>query len=324
MPLSPLQDLRTVLDYLRKHWKEDFHWGYYGGVLLFLALCIAANYFGFEARTGENWLIRQVYGSEWGILAYVGFYAFPYYVIVLWQARFREGPSFFRQSAFWRYSLFGLFLLSLDAAFYYYRMTGDLVEDVYLRYFVLKCAGTLISAVAIFVPLYLWYRIWDRRRLGHFYGLRPGSFDARPYLWMLLAMLPLIAVASFLPDFLQAYPNYHPSRMARVEAFPSWVGYLIYEPLYLLDYTWTEVIFRGFFVVGLMHLMGRHAIMPMVGIYAFRHFAKPLGETIGSVFGGWILGVIAFRSNNILGGVLLHMGVAALMDLLAGLQVWLR
>ncbi len=319
--LSPSRDLSTIIAYLKDHLKEDFSWGYYGGVLVFLGICIGANYFGFEHATGENWLIRKTYGSEWGILAYMAFYGVPYYLIVLWQGLFHEQGKMWKERQFWVRSLFGLLLISLDAAFYYYRYTSGLVEDVYWKYFVLKCAGNLISVLAIFVPLWIWYRMVDRKRLGDFYGLRLSGFDAKPYLWMLLLMVPLIAGASFLPDFLQAYPNFQPDKMARIPNLPIWLGYLIYEPIYLIDYTWTEVIFRGFFILGLVAAMGRHAIMPMVGIYAFRHFAKPLGETIGSIFGGWILGVIALRSKHIMGGVLLHMGVAALMDLFAGLQL---
>ncbi|MEM7655668.1 MAG: CPBP family intramembrane glutamic endopeptidase, partial [Bacteroidota bacterium] len=81
-----------------------------------------------------------------------------------------------------------------------------------------------------------------------------------------------------------------------------------------------ELIFRGFFVIGMAKVLGKGAVLPMVSIYAARHFAKPMLETVGSVFGGYILGVIAFRSQNIWGGVLIHIGIAALMDVFALLQ----
>lgn len=320
--LTPGKDLATVVQYLKDHLKEDFSWGYYLTVLAFIGGCIAFNYGGFERGTGENWLIRKTYGSELGILAYVAFYAVPYYVILIFTSIFQKETGFWKSRQFWIRSLWGLFLLSLDAAFYYYRYTKGLADNPYWKYFILKFAGNLISVVAIFIPLYLWYRAVDRKNMGHFYGLKLQGFDVKPYLWMLLMMTPLIAGASFLPDFLKAYPNFQPNRMMNIPDLPTWLGYLIYEPVYLSDYTWTEVIFRGFMVLGMVKVLGRHSVMPMVGIYAFRHFAKPLGETIGSIFGGWILGVIALRSRNIMGGVLLHMGVAGLMDLFAGLQ-WL-
>ncbi len=321
--LRPVEDLKPVAGYLAAHWKEDFSWRYYGGTLLFIGICILANYVGWEQRTGERWLISKTNGSEWGMLAYLAFYGVPYYLILLWQTWSEGEGQFWRKRDFWVRSLFGLGLLSFDAGFYYYYSAGGLVDNPQWRYFVMKCAGNMISAVAIFVPLWIWYRLMDRKT-GHFYGLRWQGFDPKPYVWMLVLMVPLIAAASFLPDFLRAYPNFSPRRMAAIPDLPMWLGYAIFEPIYLIDYTWTEVIFRGFLVLGLVGVLGRHSVMPMVGVYAFRHFAKPLGETIGSIFGGWILGVIALRSRNIMGGVFLHIGVAALMDLFAGLQWWWR
>ncbi|CAN5226073.1 hypothetical protein BH23BAC1_BH23BAC1_38320 [soil metagenome] len=58
----------------------------------------------------------------------------------------------------------------------------------------------------------------------------------------------------------------------------------------------------------------------MVVLYAFYHFGKPPGETIGSIFGGYILGVIAMYTRSVMGGVLLHVGIAWLMDGFAFLQ----
>ena len=58
----------------------------------------------------------------------------------------------------------------------------------------------------------------------------------------------------------------------------------------------------------------------MVVCYASLHFGKPLGETIGSIFGGYILGVLALQTRSIWGGIIVHVGVAWLMDLAALLQ----
>jgi len=42
----------------------------------------------------------------------------------------------------------------------------------------------------------------------------------------------------------------------------------------------------------------------MVVAYASIHFGKPLGETIPSVFGGYLLGVLALYTRSIWGGLL--------------------
>ena len=64
-------------------------------------------------------------------------------------------------------------------------------------------------------------------------------------------------------------------------------------------------------------ILGKDAVLPMVVTYAFLHFGKPLGETVGSIFGGYILGVIALRTKHIFGGCIIHIGVAYLMEVMA-------
>lgn len=69
------------------------------------------------------------------------------------------------------------------------------------------------------------------------------------------------------------------------------------------------------------HLLGRGTVLPMVVVYAFLHFGKPLGECIGSIFGGYLLGILALHSRSLWGGVVLHLGVAWLMEGAAFLQL---
>jgi len=90
---------------------------------------------------------------------------------------------------------------------------------------------------------------------------------------------------------------------------------VIFEMVYVSNFLTTELLFRGFLVIGMVKYLGKDAILPMVACYAVLHFGKPLGETISSVFGGYILGVIAFYSKNIWGGVFIHGGIALLMEL---------
>ena len=68
------------------------------------------------------------------------------------------------------------------------------------------------------------------------------------------------------------------------------------------------------FVRGMAQILGKHAVIPMVTIYCFLHFGKPTGEAISSIFGGYILGVIALYTRSIWGGILIHIGVARMME----------
>jgi membrane protease YdiL (CAAX protease family) len=78
-----------------------------------------------------------------------------------------------------------------------------------------------------------------------------------------------------------------------------------------------EIFFRGFLVLAVGRFLGKDAILPMAATYAALHFGKPLGETISSIFGGYILGVVCFRSATIYGGIFLHAGIALMMELYA-------
>ena len=64
-----------------------------------------------------------------------------------------------------------------------------------------------------------------------------------------------------------------------------------------------------------MRFAGVDAILPMAAFYCTIHFGKPLGECISSYFGGLILGVIVYRAKSIFGGLIVHLGLAWLMEI---------
>jgi hypothetical protein len=53
----------------------------------------------------------------------------------------------------------------------------------------------------------------------------------------------------------------------------------------------------------------------MATFYCSIHFGKPLFECISSYFGGLILGVIAYKTQSIMGGLAVHLGIAWLMEI---------
>jgi membrane protease YdiL (CAAX protease family) len=98
---------------------------------------------------------------------------------------------------------------------------------------------------------------------------------------------------------------------------PEWVTALTYEIAYGLDFITVELLFRGFLVIGMIKILGRNAIVPMAVIYCMLHFGKPMGEAISSIFGGYILGVVAYETRSVWGGIIVHMGIAWLMEIIA-------
>ena len=207
----------------------------------------------------------------------------------------------------------------LDGGFYGYQQWSLQIFDGQVYLYAFRCFSNLTSILTVFLPLALFYYFYDKRQ-HHFYGFRPKWENITPYLLLLVFMFPLIAWASFQPDFLRSYPTYRDSGANLFFGVAAWIPALFYELFYGFDFVATELMFRGFMVVGMAHLLGRGAVLPMVVCYAALHFGKPLGETIGSIFGGYILGVLALQSRSIWGGIVVHVGVAYLMELTAWLQ----
>ncbi|WP_431216794.1 CPBP family intramembrane glutamic endopeptidase [Puia sp. P3] len=146
-------------------------------------------------------------------------------------------------------------------------------------------------------------------------GLTTDNFDARPYFLLLAMLIPLIALASTQQDFLAVYPKVKTLAFLDGHARPLWPWQLLYELSYGLDFLGIETFFRGLLVIGLVRYAGDSVVLPMAAFYCTIHFGKPLGECISSFFGGLILGVLAARTRSIVGGLIVHLGLAWLMEL---------
>jgi hypothetical protein len=72
-------------------------------------------------------------------------------------------------------------------------------------------------------------------------------------------------------------------------------------------------------VVLLARWIGPAAILPMAMFYCSIHFGKPLLECISSYFGGILLGIFACYSQSIYGGIVVHLGLAWMMELAASI-----
>lgn len=148
-----------------------------------------------------------------------------------------------------------------------------------------------------------------------FYGLAPKQMNWKPYLLMLLIMLPLIAAASTQADFLSTYPKMKEVLPLPENAHPAWWYQLLFELSYGSDFFSIEIFFRGFLVIGFIRWAGKDAILPMACFYCTIHFGKPLGECISSYFGGLLLGIVSYHTRSIYGGLMVHLGIAWMMEL---------
>lgn len=159
--------------------------------------------------------------------------------------------------------------------------------------------------------LFIIWQVFNKEQ--PFYGTSIKEFKAKPYLMMLLIMLPLITAASTQPDFLAMYPKLK-NITSQLQVSEGWKK-LLYELSYGSDFISIELFFRGFLILAFAKWVGKDAILPMAMFYCTIHFGKPLGECISSFFGGLILGVVIYHTRTIWGGLMVHLGIAWMMEL---------
>ena len=131
------------------------------------------------------------------------------------------------------------------------------------------------------------------------------------YLGLFAAVFPIVVLASRRPDFQNIYPFYR-------GAFQATTGtILVWEIAYFTQFFALEFFFRGFLVLGLGRAIGRASIYVAMVPYCMLHYHKPPAEAFAAIVAGVVLGEVSYRTRSIAGGVIVHIGVAATMELLA-------
>lgn len=307
--------MRKLVTYLTDFIRADFNSSLYGVTFLYLAGWITLNY----TLDLEDSIIDSYRGSWIRLVLFFLLDATVYFSVAAFWLFSHGKQSILKSSRFWLFGVFGMIVMAWWQDFSGYQRLTALPAFVPVYSFAHYCFSNLSSVLTVWVPLGIFYR-WIDRQSSYFYGFRPDGASLKMYGLMLLGMIPLIGWASFQPSFLETYPIYKGWGAAETLKVPKWVTALIFEGCYGFDFISTELLIRGFLVIGMARILGRGAVLPMVAVYACIHFGKPLGETIGSVLGGYILGVLAYESRTIWGGIALHLGVAWLMELGAFLQ----
>ena len=152
--------------------------------------------------------------------------------------------------------------------------------------------------------------IWEETAWGTRYTIS----DWKPYWLMLAIMLPLVSLAATQPDFQAVYPKLSQlSGTGNLNDIPGWQA-MLFELCYGSDFITIELFFRGFLIIGFSQWLGRDAILPVAVFYCSIHFGKPLGECISSFFGGMLLGIVVYNTRSIWGGLLVHLGIAWMME----------
>ena len=313
--------IKTIVKYLIDYYQSNFNAKVYIYTALLLLVTITINY----QLDYEDTILDSGFGSVMGFFYYYLNFAFAYFAclipIYFLKNKQLDGEGLTR--GFWIKAILFLCCLAFAKGFYWsYAWIFTYLKGSQ-AFFVARIVNNLTKPLLFGVLLLLIKMLYDRQTRG-LYGLTNASFDYKSYLVMLLIMIPLITWASFQPAFQRTYPMFKPWTINEVFGLNNVQMSIIYELIYGFNFFSVELFFRGALIIGLHKYLGKDAVLPMVVCYAFFHFGKPMAETIGSIAGGYILGIISFYSRNILGGCMLHIGVAWLMDAMAYLQYWYR
>jgi hypothetical protein len=298
--------LFTFFTYIREYYRKSFNPFYFSAVLLVLGVLVWLNYgYALESRyaAGQT-LLRSFTG-------YYFLYFIPFALAFFLQRLFYKNCPHFKQAWFW-------VILLLAPAFFSFRVNFNFhqsfISDSFSadeQKFWIYCSNWVVRVFVLLIPVCIIWLIKDRKQQP-FYGNSPLP-AVKPHLLLIAAMLPLIAVASTQNDFLEMYPRVKILEQLSLSSKSS--RSLLYELCYGFDFISIEFFFRGFLILALWKICGEHCIVPAACFYCTIHFGKPMGEAISSFWGGMLLGIVSYNTKSIRGGLMVHLGIAWLMEL---------
>ena len=309
--------MKQLIDYVKLYLKEEFKWQYGLFILAFGLLLLYLNFY-FPATNRIHYYQRW---KDTTALYHFALYAIPFAIAVLAQKLFypKEELGFIKNYKFWGVLVFGVLLWSLRGGLIYYfnkyaiagleRSTVELESYYRIIYALLKIGLAL-------VPLIIFWWFADRKEQP-LYGMRRGDLNLKPYLVLLALLIPIIVIAAQNPGFLKSYPRSQVIKTLEILNPDHRQYFLTYEALYILDFYNIELFFRGFMILAFLKYAGPKIILPTAIFYCCLHFGKPFGEALSSLFGGAILGIITYYSRSIWGGIIIHVGIAATMEIAA-------
>jgi uncharacterized membrane protein len=302
------RSLSVIFKYIGSYYRNAFNIFYLAVILALLAPVI---YYNYQPHSAFRHFITGRSGVPRFVASYL-LYFIPFLAAYLLQLLFYKNNCFFKNKWFCALLLIAPAFFALRVNFNLHQHTvASLWEgDHYVFWY--KCVSWIVKAILLILLVYLVWFFKDRKH-EPFYGSRSVAGSLRPYWLLLVCMAPLIALAATRPDFLHIYPR--AQFMAGLHLPHKQLHYIIYELCYGFDFISIEVFFRGFLVIAFMRIGGMHAIVPAACFYCCIHLDKPMAEAISSFWGGLLLGIIAYHTKSVRGSVMIHLGIAWLMEL---------
>ncbi|MCQ2243445.1 MAG: CPBP family intramembrane metalloprotease [Bacteroidaceae bacterium] len=225
----------------------------------------------------------------------------------------------------WQAWIFPLILVSIDGAgqgFDAYRQWINNAEMYNKERFYLKLVSSFFFRSIAIVFSLCCFRWLTTGKFGLF-GLKRSGKYLKTYGLIYCLLVPIFVAISFTPQFLNFYPKMNIEYCHGCFDWADWKIISLFELCYANDFIGVEGMFRGALVIGMTKWLGPRAVLPMAITYMCIHLGKPDLELCSSIFGGYILGILAYRTQHLWGGIIIHLGIAMLFEALGLFRFYL-
>lgn len=304
-----LVELRLLADFVREFLHSEWHPVYIPlSVALAVGLVFANHFWQINARIEAS--LRP--GSMYLWPAYAGLYILPVVVsLIAHELCHRRG--IFRSAATYVYlAVMGGALTCSGALRFTWLSSADTLPSAAQLPAVLLANYSVVAISLGAVPLAY---IIARGRLADA-SLPTKPIRTTTYVLLLVGALPLVALGATTPGFYASYPRSRELGFVVPEQSLQWTLLLGFWLIYGLNFVAVELFFRGWLILPFAKKHGTTLVIPMATAYCCVHFLKPPGEALASFFGGALLGIVALRTGSLRGGIILHIGIGACMELL--------
>lgn len=306
--------VREVVDFFREittFVREDFLWSkYLFSAIIAIGMIVGQVYFNIY-----DVLLAPSYKNGTSMICVPAF-QISVYLLVLLPTLFMHGEMWRLKS--WQAWLFPILLVGVmgeGQAFHAYK-EWIMNTDFYFKekFYLQNVCSYLIRSVCVVSFLFLFK--WATTGRFGLYGMTRSARYIRVYMLIFLFLLPMFIAVSSTPQFQTFYPRVCIVPYSGVFGWQDWKAVSFFEIAYANDFLAVESMYRGALVVGLSKWLGPRAVLPMALTYLSVHLGKPDLELCSSVIGGYILGILAYRTQHLWGGIIIHLGIAMLFEVL--------
>lgn len=165
---------------------------------------------------------------------------------------------------------------------------------------------TVIDRVALYMIIPLGIIVFAERKHPRDYGFTFGDWKAGLALTGIVIVIgaPILWFVSTIDGSMQNYYGGQLNLGLPIMSFLDLIGW--------------EFFFRGWILFGYIRVFGDNALWLQAVPFALAHIGKPEVETLSTIFGGFLFGLVAIRTRSFIYPFLIHWFVMTFTVLVTG------